>query len=175
MVFDSVLLAQIFGPFFAILGLALLINKKMFLKMVKEMKNHYPVLIFGGAFNLFLGLLIVAGHNTWVKDWPVLITIIGWVMILKGVCLLLFPDSTHKMASKMASSGQYTLSGLVTLALGGYLCYVSWCPLLWSYPLRISTAALASSAPKRYEAETIKLAPASRAEATVLSLMPPSI
>ncbi len=99
--------------------------------MVSEIKNNQPLLLFGGAFNLLLGLFLISGHNMWVKDWPVIITIIAWAMILKGVCLLLFPDSSQKMAAAMASGSQYTLSGLVMLVLGGYLCYVSWFSVIW--------------------------------------------
>ena len=36
-------------------------------------------------------MLLIEYHNIWVKDWTVVITIIGWFATLKGVLLLANP------------------------------------------------------------------------------------
>src|SRR5262245_4110813 len=47
-------------------------------------------------FNMPLGLMVVLGHNVWVWGIPVVVTLAGWVMILKSVVYLLFPRALFR-------------------------------------------------------------------------------
>lgn len=40
---------------------------------------------------LVAGMAIVNYHNIWVRDWRVLITIFGWITLIKGVFILILP------------------------------------------------------------------------------------
>ena len=42
---------------------------------------------------LLAGFLIVNFHNVWVWDWTVIITVLGWLALLKGILLLLLPKT----------------------------------------------------------------------------------
>ncbi len=60
-------------------------------KMIEEYENSSALTYLGGAMSLIIGMLLIEYHNIWVKDWTVVITIIGWVATLKGVLLLANP------------------------------------------------------------------------------------
>ena len=40
---------------------------------------------------LVLGLTVIATHNIWVADWPVVVTLIGWIMTVKAILFLVVP------------------------------------------------------------------------------------
>ena len=62
-----------------------------------------------------LGLLIVIGHNKWVFDLPVIITIRGWRMTLKGIAYALFPKKAEAVISENSPSYAY---GWLLIPLG---------------------------------------------------------
>ncbi|MFF4877980.1 hypothetical protein [Micromonospora sp. NPDC000668] len=45
-----------------------------------------------GLLSLLLGLASVILHNIWVLNWHVLITIFGWLTLLKGVTVIGWPE-----------------------------------------------------------------------------------
>ena len=50
------------------------------------------------------GLAVVLTHNVWVADWPVLITILGWLTAIAGAFRLLAPQDAINSAAKSTSS-----------------------------------------------------------------------
>ena len=52
-----------------------------------------------GYISMILGLITVLLHNIWIWTFPlVLVTILGWVALIKGVLRIGFPQATHQMA-----------------------------------------------------------------------------
>jgi 1,4-dihydroxy-2-naphthoate octaprenyltransferase len=51
--------------------------------VLREINNQSATLILG-MFALLAGLAIVNVHNLWVSDWRVIITILGWLAIVRG-------------------------------------------------------------------------------------------
>src|SRR5262245_66586666 len=54
-----------------------------------------PLII--GMYTLPIGLLVVVGHNRWVWDWPVLVTIAGWGMTVKSIVYMIVPGVAGRM------------------------------------------------------------------------------
>jgi hypothetical protein len=44
-----------------------------------------------GYMSLFLGLASVLLHNYWVPNWHVLVTIFGWLALIKGILVIVWP------------------------------------------------------------------------------------
>ncbi|MBU1125656.1 MAG: hypothetical protein KKC84_06500 [Candidatus Omnitrophica bacterium] len=123
----SVFLAQILGPYCIIVGIGMLLNQKTILKVMEDLLKNTALLYLGGAFSLIIGLLIVVSHNIWSADWKVLITLFGWLGILKGVWLMIFPNTTAHLAK--AYHKNKSLLGInlcLMLALGGFLTFVGY-------------------------------------------------
>src|SRR5437899_1033707 len=43
------------------------------------------------SFNFPVGLVVILGHNVWVWDLAVIVTVAGWMTTLKSATYLLFP------------------------------------------------------------------------------------
>ena len=81
------------------------------------------------AIHLPLGLIIVAFHNVW-SGWGLLITLIGWALLLKGAVHLMFPgltERTLKMPGQgAAAEARYQLAGLLMLPLAVLLHWIAF-------------------------------------------------
>ena len=123
----SLFLAAIFGPYLVIAGLALLVNPKRGPKLVASFSKNDGLIWFAGVFLTLFGTFLVHIHNIWVKGWPVVITLIVWLILLKGVFLLLFPGLTDKSVKYFKKSTTFfMIAGLIALLLGAFLSYMGY-------------------------------------------------
>jgi hypothetical protein len=112
-------LAWILGPFYLIAGIWLLTNQDSAMKMLaafKKMSNGDMMILYGAFINIILGLVVLSLYREWVQSWEVLITIVGWISILKGVGLLFKPDLWKSM--KLTKT-HVMISALVFIVIGG--------------------------------------------------------
>ena len=77
-----------------------------------------PVVYLSGVLMFVAGLAVVRAHNSWVRDWTVLVTLTGWFLLLLGLI-------------RMFAAGQYnrTAAGtnsMVFVALEGVLLVVAF-------------------------------------------------
>jgi hypothetical protein len=118
-------LAQFWGWLMVLSCLTFLFRKQMMKEMLHLMKDKGFVLLTG-FMALILGLVTVLLHNVWVADWPVIITIFGWISIIKGVTRMGFPEATQKMVSNFTKNPTTTNVLLVIGALVGvWMIWVS--------------------------------------------------
>ncbi|HVM21738.1 MAG TPA: hypothetical protein VM308_00355 [Sphingomicrobium sp.] len=72
--------------------------------------------ILYAAIHLPLGLMIVAFHDVW--SWPeIVVTLIGWALLLKGTLHLLIPSLARRSIALAADPKRYRLGGLLMLPL----------------------------------------------------------
>ena len=109
------LVAAIFGPFLFFLGLWMLFYHENMTKVITSMKNTPAAFYLIGAMNLFLGLIVVNEYNVWDWSAAVLVTLLGWVLIARGLLCLFVPQAFIKPAVQNSWS---KLKGLVPLVWG---------------------------------------------------------
>lgn len=124
----SLMLAWYLGAFMTVAGLALLLNPKRLQKMAGDYMKNDGLIWIGGILALLIGLIIVRMHNVWEQNWTVLITIFGWLALVKGLCLMLCPDCFQGwMKWWMAKdTTKLVVAGLIYLVLGLFLFYKAW-------------------------------------------------
>ena len=124
----SILLVQIFGLYFLIVGVSLLINHKKLRRVFDDIEDHYFVVFTMGLFVLLLGLLLVLNHNIWEGEiWVIIVTIISWLTFLKGVAIVLLPISSfNKIVKNINNDNFYRIAALSSMILGIYLTYIGF-------------------------------------------------
>lgn len=118
----SLFLAKVLGAYFVVVGLALLVNKKAYKLIIHEAQDD-TFLLITGSISLIVGILMVASHNLWVSDWRVIITLTGWVALLKGVVRLFFSDFSKKIIKKVSLTPWYPVALVIVVLLGLWLTY----------------------------------------------------
>ena len=121
----SILVAKIVAIYYVGIGLGVVTGQVEVKKMIASFEDPGLSLI-SGLFMITVGGLLVNAHNIWVKDWTVLITIIGWALVIKGFLFTAFPKS---MVSMSKSFGVRSKSfGYLVIAIGlvfGYFGFVA--------------------------------------------------
>jgi hypothetical protein len=92
----SVFLARLLGPYCIIVALGVLLNLKVYRKVMEDFFKNTALVYLGGVIALIIGLLVVLLHNVWAASWTVIITIFGWAGIIKGVWLIVLPKTVVK-------------------------------------------------------------------------------
>lgn len=118
----SIFYAQVMGLWLFIVSLAMLMHHGRFKKVFTESMSNQTHMAFSGLVSLVLGLLVVLSHNIWVPNWPVVVTIIGWVLIIQAVARLFWPESFGKMMKDIAAKN-HTAWCWFWLIVGLYLTW----------------------------------------------------
>lgn len=123
----SIFIAKILGLVYIAAGLGLIFNPNHYHKVYKSFVKDPALTYLGGAMALVAGFLIVYFHNVWIKDWIVLVTILGWAALVKGVMLLVFPDTIRSFSKTMFKKHTSFVSyGFFALILGVILSYFGY-------------------------------------------------
>jgi hypothetical protein len=125
----SIFLARVLGLYFIIVCLAVLFRFKEIRKTFDEMVSNKAHVFFAAFLSLVIGILLVVSHSIFVWDWRLLITLIGYLSLLKGICLLFFPK--HMLVCKrviMSKQHVYYTIIIIFLLIGAFLTYHGfWC------------------------------------------------
>lgn len=90
---SSVFLAKFWGWYLIIFFLILSFNPKRIKQIFKDLKDE-KFLILSSFVSIIVGLLNILFHNKWQLNWKIIITLIGWISLFKGLSLFIFPKRT---------------------------------------------------------------------------------
>lgn len=122
----SLYLAKSWGIFIILICSALLIRRKDFKKMLRDINDGELYFLYGGIMALLIGVPHIIGHNVWAYDWRVIVTLLGWASLIKGIVLLFVPNLGIKFSKSMVISKFYDLALSIYLIIGVYLSYVGF-------------------------------------------------
>jgi hypothetical protein len=120
----SIFIARLLGPVLLIAGIATLVNRKQLDAIVQELFRSPLLLLLLGIIDFTVGLAIVLTHNVWVADWRVIITLLGWALLVRGAVRMLVPEQAKAFGAKLLKNSTVICASLgATIALGVVL---SW-------------------------------------------------
>lgn len=142
-------IARLMGPLLLIIGIGMVMGMLTegdgYSSLLKEFIASRALIFITGMLAMVAGLAIVNAHNLWVRDWRVVITVLGWLFILRGFMNLVFPETVQTLGDRMIASHAGVLAGAaVTIVLGAILSIMGYEDLWIQKPRR--SAARASSA-----------------------------
>ena len=87
-----------------------------------------PVMLVYAVFSLAAGLAIILGHNVWSGGaLPVIVTLVGWVIFVKGLMLLLItPETSVQLLERMQYREHFSLYIVPGAIIGLYLTYAGF-------------------------------------------------
>ncbi|MHC5059976.1 MAG: hypothetical protein ACYTFK_02680 [Planctomycetota bacterium] len=120
---------QIISLVYLSVGIGILINPGFYKKLFEDFAESASALYLGGIMAIVVGYLIVAFHNTWTRDLSVIITIIGWIALVKGILILVLPKIIIALSRAMLKNGCFLkIEAVVIVILGLALSFLGFCP-----------------------------------------------
>jgi len=112
----SIFFARLWGSFYIVFGFLSLITGQ--LGRTIEMTEDKSFVISTGYISFLMGLVTVILHNVWVSDWRVVITILAWSTLIKGIQKIGFPEFIHKQAQRFKKNQWLSAAILILMGVG---------------------------------------------------------
>lgn len=122
----TMFLGKALGFFFFISGLSVLVNGQFIAKSVKSVLDNDGVFFLLSLILLGVGVSLVIVHNVW--DWSdpcaIIISIVSWIIFLKGILNVLFPQIGKSITQPFVKSmNALYVGGLIDLIVGAFIFY----------------------------------------------------
>ena len=96
----SLFLFKFWGWYCVIFFFILCFNPKRIKQIIEDIQDEkFTILI--SFLAIIIGLLNILFHNVWEANIRLVVTLFGWLALLKGIMLLSFPRTTTKGITKM--------------------------------------------------------------------------
>lgn len=105
---DSKRIAGLLGPTLVAVAITEAMNLRYLTGFIGP--SHGPLVYLNGTLLFVAGLAIVRAHNRWTRGWPVLVTLMGWSIMLAGLARMIAPVSAQQ-------AGQNTTAVFALLAV----------------------------------------------------------
>ena len=123
----SIFLAKLIGPLALALGLGVLFNRDAVRAVMDEFIRNRAIMFLAGMISFPAGLAVVLTHNVWVADWPVIITIMGWLTTITGALRLVAPTQAIKFGhGAYGQQGGVLFGGVFWVLLGAVLTFFGY-------------------------------------------------
>lgn len=119
--------ARVLGPFLFVLGATVVARASEMRTLLSDFESNALWMWVTGAFVLLIGLVIVALHQSWRGAPAIIVSVVGWLIVLRGLFLLTFPAAFMSAAKATIGMGPLWIAVSIVLAVAGlYLSYVGW-------------------------------------------------
>ncbi|MGD0150752.1 MAG: hypothetical protein ABSB77_19410 [Xanthobacteraceae bacterium] len=117
-------LAKLIGPIFLTIGIGMLVNGPFYRDLITEAVASHVLIYLSGVLSLLAGLAVVMAHNRWSGGWPIIITVLGWLMVIGGVIRIVVPQLVQTVAVTIyAGHAAIIVAAILCVALGGFLSF----------------------------------------------------
>ncbi len=124
----TVYLGRLLGLFTLITSFWLLTERQTTLSTIPALLANRPAMVIFAVIALAGGLAMVLAHNIWSGGvLPILVTLIGWVMLIRGVLFLFLPpEATLGILAAMQFEKFFYVYLAIPFVLGIYLTYLAF-------------------------------------------------
>ncbi|MFV8226470.1 hypothetical protein [Christiangramia aquimixticola] len=119
----SILVAKILSALYLSFFLGLLFSGDHYKKELPKLVVNSAYLILAGFMAVVFGVLILEFHNNWNMNWTVVITIFGWLALIKGVLLIAIPKAFSNFNSNILRKENHILLLIILLSMGLFFGY----------------------------------------------------
>ncbi len=124
---NSIFLARLIGPLLLAVGIGIFVNGQTYRILADEFLRSRALIYLSGILTMTAGLALVLTHNVWRANWPVLITILGWLALIGGAARIIAPQGTERIGRPLLKSKfGLTIGAAVYVVLGAILCFFGY-------------------------------------------------
>ena len=116
--------ARMMAAYLFITALGFFFSRSFYLRMLNETQSSHPITIhLSGSVHFSVGMAIVLNHFMWGHLLEIVVTLIGFAFLTKGVLLVVVPEVAMK--ANGITSGRLPIAAAGFLLLSLYLAYAS--------------------------------------------------
>jgi vacuolar-type H+-ATPase subunit I/STV1 len=127
----TIYLSRLIGLYCILIPPSLAIHKQATVDSVAALFHNPSTMLIMGIFTVIGGLAMILAHNLWSGGaLPVVITLVGWLTLIKGLLFLLLPSGmdTEMMLSWLRDPVLFYVCLAPSFLIGIYLTYEGFRP-----------------------------------------------
>lgn len=122
----SLFLAKAIGITLVAISSTMLLNSKN-IDLLFDLYSHPEVVFLTGIVETIVGIMFVLSHNVWTLDVRGVLTIIAWIVLIRGIERTLFPSRVPELLKKFKQMRSTFVPLLVFIFfVGAYLTYAGF-------------------------------------------------
>ena len=118
-----VITLKVLSVYMVVSGLFLIFKGKAVPHLLKDFYDHPAVVYLSGIILIFLSTMYLIQYNIWDGTWRTAITVVVWLIGLKGLVYIFAPKSLSEYAIKR-SRKLFGVYGVVAVVVGLYLFFL---------------------------------------------------
>jgi len=125
----SVFLGRLLGLYLILIAIPMAANQQSTVATVEALVHNAPLLFVVGLILVAVGLATILSHNIWSGGaLPVIVTLIGWLTLLKGLLFLFLPppEAVGVIIWGKAYEQFFYADVAIVFLLGVYLTYAGF-------------------------------------------------
>lgn len=119
-------LAQVWGPILVAVGLGFFFSKNYYVRIYRDLEKESFAVLFFGMFAMAAGIAHIMVHNIWGNFSQMLVSFLGWGLLIKGIVCVTFPKLADRGGDWALSAKLVPAIGGLVLLLGAYLCWIGY-------------------------------------------------
>ena len=121
----TIFLGKIIALYLLVSGLGFLLSSRFYENLLKNSDKSDPMTVnLSGMVHFLIGIAIVTNHFLWNSILEIVVTLLGFSFLIKGITLIIFPSLTLK--STKTSIRLLRISGIGFVVVSLYLGYMSY-------------------------------------------------
>jgi uncharacterized protein YjeT (DUF2065 family) len=122
-------LFQLFSLVYLAVGIGMLINPDFYKKLFTDFCESAAVMYLGGLMALAIGYLILAHRGIHcTQDWAMILSLIGWLALIKGILILVRPNMMIAMTKAMMKDSLLKILPAIIILIGLVFSFLGFCP-----------------------------------------------
>ena len=122
----SLFLAKLFGLYFLIIGFLWALRGDVMSEIVKEFLANRSLVFLSGLLALTVGIAMVISHSVWEANWRGVITLFGYLSLIKGIVRTGFPGLPERVAMSLLEGNRTKAWIGIMILIGAYLTWAGF-------------------------------------------------
>lgn len=119
-------LASLWGPTLLAVAFGVLTNRSYYVRIYRDLEKNALTVLVLGMTAMGAGLAHVQLHTVWSTTPAVIVSLLGWGLLLKGALFAIAPTFVDKAGNAWAKRKLIPTSGALMLVVGGYLTWFAY-------------------------------------------------
>jgi hypothetical protein len=122
----TLFLASIWGPVILAVAVGIFTSRKYYVKIYRDLEKDSLAMLVFGMVAMTAGLIHVQIHSVWDTLPQILVSLLGWGILLKGAAFLVAPRFVDASGDWAANANLVNVAGGIALIMGGYLSWLAY-------------------------------------------------
>ncbi|MDP1624921.1 MAG: hypothetical protein Q8L64_04080 [bacterium] len=118
--------AQIWGPILVAVALGFFFSRKYYITIYRDLEKESFAVLFFGMVAMAAGIVHIMGHNVWGNLSQVVVSLLGWGLLVKGIICVTFPGLADRSGDWAIHAKVVPAAGVIALVIGAYLSWVGY-------------------------------------------------